>query len=456
MRPPRRHKHARPAGPRPAAAPPGPPREVELEVERAVAGGRMLARHEGRVVLVRGAVPGERVRARLEREQKGVWFAEVVAVTRASADRRDPGPDPACGGMAYAHVAPARQRQLKADIVADAFARIARIPVAAPVVHASPEHGYRMRVRLHVREGRLGSFREGTHEVCDVRPTGQVLPATVEVVEALQLCLRAQGVARLEAVEIAENLDASQRVVHLDCGHDEVVSAALLAAVGGLPGITGVSVARAWAPRLLAASGVPWVDDPVTAFLGGAVGGAAAASGEPRLRRHARAFFQANRYLTPSLVERVLARLGDGPVVDLYAGVGLFAVAAAARGRAPVVAVEGDAVSCADLEANAGAFAGGVRVVHAPVEVFLSRGRGAEAGTLIVDPPRTGISREAMDGILAARAPRIVYVSCDVATMARDAGRLVEAGYGLGDVEAFDLFPNTAHVEALATFDRPR
>ena len=115
--------------------------------------------------------------------------------------------------------------------VADAFARIARVPLAPPVVHASPEHGYRLRVRLHVREGRLGSFREGTHEVCDVRSTGQVLPETAGVVEALHACLRAHDVARLEAVEIAENLDASQRVVHLDCGPGEDVSAALLAAV---------------------------------------------------------------------------------------------------------------------------------------------------------------------------------------------------------------------------------
>lgn len=426
-------------------------------MERAVAGGRMLARHEGRVVLLRGAIPGERVRARPDREQKGVWFAEVVDVLTPSPDRRDAGPDPACGGMAYAHITPARQRQLKAEIVADTFARIGATRIPPPAVHASAGGGYRMRVRLHVRGGRLGSFREGTHEVCDLRTTGQVLDATLDVVDALAACLKGHGVDRLEAVEITENLDASQRVVHLECGPGEVMSAAVLSAAGAIAGVTGVSAARAWQPRLLAASGVPWVEDPVASFTGqatpapdaGTSGGATAT-----LRRHARAFFQANRHLAGTLTRAVLARIAGAPVVDLYAGVGLFALAAATTGFAPVVAVEGDAVSGADLDTNAGAFAPRVRVIRSPVEAFLARARRPEAGTLIVDPPRTGISREAMEGILTVRSPRIVYVSCDVATMARDARRLMDAGYEMGELEAFDLFPGTAHVEALASFDR--
>ena len=118
-----------------------------------------------------------------------------------------------------------------------------------------------------------------------------------------------------------------------------------------------------------------------------------------------------------------------------------------------VPAVEGDPISAADLEANASAFASRVTVVHEPVESFLGRmGRQPDA-TLIVDPPRTGISRQAMDGVLASGARRIVYVSCDVATAARDARRLMDAGYRMGEVEAFDLFPNSGHVEVLTSFE---
>lgn len=452
---PRRPRTDRPSRPAATGRRPGaPPAELTLDIERPVAGGRMLARHDGQVVLVAGAIPGERVRARLTRQQKGVWFADVAEVLRPSDARRDPGPDPGCGGMTYAHITPDRQHRLKAEVVVDAFQRIARLPIALPLVHAGAERGYRMRVRLHVRDGRLGSFREGTHEVCDVAASGQVLDETLAVIEALAGCLRAHGVTRIEALEIAENLDATARVVHVEQARGETLPAAVLSAFAGCAGVTGVSCAEAWSPRLTAVSGVPWVEDPLSAFTGLDAASTGSGATPARVRRHARSFFQANRFLTPTLVQRVLARIDGGPVVDLYAGVGLFALSALGAGHDGVVAVEGDSVSATDLDANASAFGSSVRAVHEPVESFLGRmGRQPDA-TLIVDPPRTGISREAMDGVLASGARRIVYVSCDVATLARDARRLVDAGYRMGEVEAFDLFPNTGHVEVLTSFDR--
>jgi 23S rRNA (uracil1939-C5)-methyltransferase len=431
----------------------GGPR-LELEVERVVAGGRMIARHEGRVVLVAGAIAGERVLAEVERVQKGVAFARVVEVLRADAGRRDPGADPACGGLTFAHVRPDRQRELKAGIVADAFSRIARLPVgAALAVHASPEHAYRMRVRVHLRDGRLGSFREGTHEICPLALTRQASLACVEAVGQVERCLRLRGLSRIEAIDIAENLDGSERVLHLDCAQGESVDAHAAADLAAIPSVTGVSTARAWSPRILTLAGVPWVSDPVIAYSPSAP---AAAYGTARLRRRARAFFQANRFLAPALVAAVLARLPDAPVVDLYAGVGLFAVSAAAAGWPAVTAVEGDPISAADLAANASAVAGRLHVSHAAVEETLAGGHRWSDATVIVDPPRTGMSRAAVGGLVAARPRRIVYVSCDVATLARDARRLVEAGYEMGEVEAFDLFPNTAHVEALTDFTRAR
>ena len=112
---------------------------VDLTIERPVAGGRMLARHDGQVVFVAGTLPGERVRARIERTQRQVAWATTVEVLEASADRREPDSDPACGGRSYAHIAYARQRQLKGEIVADAFRRLGRLPLeTTPAIEPSP------------------------------------------------------------------------------------------------------------------------------------------------------------------------------------------------------------------------------------------------------------------------------------------------------------------------------
>ena len=138
-------------------------------------------------------------------------------------------------------------------------------------------------------------------------------------------------------------------------------------------------------------------------------------------------------------------------MLDLYAGVGLFALAAAGAGHR-VTAVEGDPVSAADLVDNATA-QGAVAVVHGAVEAHLAS-RRAEVGTAIVDPPRTGLSAEAVTGLLAWAPARVVYVSCDPATLARDLRRCLDAGYRLGTVRGFDLFPRTGHVEAVATLER--
>jgi 23S rRNA (uracil1939-C5)-methyltransferase len=135
-------------------------------------------------------------------------------------------------------------------------------------------------------------------------------------------------------------------------------------------------------------------------------------------------------------------------VIDLYAGAGLFALSAAAVRSARVTAVEGDRVAAADLDANVRASGSGATAIHQSVEGFVAAPRHGPA-TLIVDPPRTGLSREALKGIIRLRAGRIVYVSCDVATLARDVRRLVDAGYAVERLDAFDLFPNTPHVETV-------
>ena len=139
----------------------------------------MLARDGGRIVFVAGAIPGERVRARVERTQRQVVWATAVEMLDASPDRRDPPSDPACGGLAYGHIAYARQRQLKGEIVVDAFRRLGQLRLDPPDVVPSPESGYRLRARLHVRDRRAGFFLEGTHALCDAAATRQLLPESI-------------------------------------------------------------------------------------------------------------------------------------------------------------------------------------------------------------------------------------------------------------------------------------
>jgi len=198
--------------------------------------------------------------------------------------------------------------------------------------------------------------------------------------------------------------------------------------------------------------GMPYVMDALDIRP---LGGSSKSEGSPiRIRRHVRAFFQGNRYLLSELVERVLALVPAGPVIDLYAGVGLFAVALASTRRDEVVAVEGDAISALDLTANAASCERPFSSHHLPVERFLRGSRELPSHTVVLDPPRTGLSREAAAGLRFCRPRRIAYVSCDVATLARDVKGFVEAGYRLERVEAFDLFPNTAHVETIAVLER--
>ncbi|MBE3072911.1 MAG: class I SAM-dependent RNA methyltransferase [Acidobacteria bacterium] len=424
-----------------------PGTEVVLSVEKPAAGGRMIARHHGEVVLVSGTLPGEQVRARIEQAGRGVVWASTIDVLEPSPDRRPVLGDPACGGQVYLHVAYERQLALKAAVVADAFARIARLPLAAAVkVTPSPTAGYRMRARLHVRAGVIGFFREGTHEMCDPAGTGQLLPDTTDLLARLSYRMRADHIDLVNAIELAENIPATERALHLQI--DGPIPPEMCAALLDELPVTGVAASRSDRPDDVVLRGTPIVTDTLE------IGGRAGSTCAPVFRRHVQSFFQANRFLVPALVSRVLALVPPGPVVDLYAGVGLFAISLAATGRSGVTAVEGDRTSAEDLRANAKPWGTALQAHAMPVEQFLRSQRPAPEATLIVDPPRTGMSRDASAGIIASGAARLVFVSCDVATLARDVRKLVDAGYALEHLEAFDLFPNTAHVEAVAVLTR--
>jgi 23S rRNA (uracil1939-C5)-methyltransferase len=418
---------------------------LTLRVEKPAAGGRMIARHQNAVVLVSGAIPGELVDAEIEKVQRGTAWARTRGVLDPSPDRVVSEHDGTCGGNVFAHIRYQRQTDLKREIIRDAFTRIGRMQAPEGIAIApSPVDGYRMRARLHVVDRRVGFFREGTHQLCDAAATGQLLPSTVAALQALEAALRSAPSSEVVDVEVSENCPANQRAVHLVLREGAAPSR-----LGSLPPIgdlTGLSCGSGQSARGLVLWGTPEVTDTMAV---------PAASGEfdMTLTRHVQSFFQGNRFLLPTLVAAVADVVPAGRVLDLYAGVGLFSVALARRGDTKVTAVEGDRTAARDLKTNTTRAGGAIEARHQPVEVFL--GSSARAiDTVIVDPPRTGMTRAALTGVVALTAARVVYISCDVATLGRDARLLVDAGYRLGDVRALDLFPNTAHVETIAVFDR--
>ncbi|HEX4565785.1 MAG TPA: TRAM domain-containing protein [Vicinamibacterales bacterium] len=423
---------------------------VELTIEKPASGGRMIARHYGQVVLVRGAIPGERVRALVERAEKRLAYAVTKEVIEASPDRRPAAADPLCGGALYSHVSYPRQLGIKSDVIRDAFARIGRYPIEHAIdVAPSPEQAYRMRARFHVHGARVGFYREGTHQLCDAAATQQLRPEAIQAVTSV--AEEAAADLAVTSIAIAENIAGDQRAAHLELAPDRRTgvrpASDVLRQLVDDADLRGLS-ARDSATGELLTVGEQIVHEPLGALTDGRVS-------DGVLQRHAESFFQGNRFLLPQLVNAVADLVPDaGEVIDLYAGVGLFSVVLAAIGRLEVTAVEGDHTSGVDLRENARTHEPRLKAHVQSVEGFLAE-RSGTAATIVVDPPRTGMSADALGALVKLSPERIVYVSCDPPTLARDARRLMDAGYGLASLRAFDFFPNTPHVESLALFARP-
>lgn len=405
---------------------------VDLEVGAVAHGGHCVARHEGRVVFVRHTLPGERVRARLTEAAPGArfWRADAVEVLEASPDRvpsawPEAGPG-GVGGGELAHVALPAQRAWKSAVVAEQLRRLAGDERDVRVEAAPGDderRGLRWRTRVELvadAEGRAGMHRHRSHDVVALRD----MPLAVE---------------------------------------DADVSGVL--ARRWPPGARLTLVAPSGGDRpLLLVDGVPW------ARGGPDTRPTARSSVRETLRRGAaelswrvagNGFWQVHRQAPAVLVGAVLEALGPAGlagarVADLYAGAGLFSLplADAVGDAGGVVAVEGDARAVRDLRRN----------VHDRAQVQIHRGgvadvlRSGAVGTadvVVLDPPRVGAGRAVVDGVAALGAERVVLVACDPAALARDVALLGATGYVLREVRAFDLFPMTHHVEAVAVLTRP-
>jgi 23S rRNA (uracil1939-C5)-methyltransferase len=384
---------------------------------RVAAGGDAIGRlADGRVVFVEGALPGESVAAEVSEVRRDFARARVTAILIGSTDRTE-APCPhrrrGCGGCPWQEVVPDAQVRLKEGIVLDALRRIGRIApeelVAATVLPAS---GYRTTVHLAVDpQGRPGYRRR--HQ-SDPFPVDSCLVAHPWIDEIL-----------------AEARFPGHQTVSLRVGTAGGERLAVLRRVGSPP-VVGSPV-RVVGPR-------------ANAFVHEQVGGRT-------WRVSARVFFQAGPAAASAIAEAVDLAVGDavgvgGTLVDAYAGVGVLGGIIAARTGAALIAVESDRGATADAMANLADL--DVRVVTAEV----GRWQPVGADVVIADPARPGLGRPGVTALAACGAPRLVLVSCDPASLARDATLLAAAGYRLASLQVVDAFPHTTHVEVVSRFER--
>lgn len=407
----------------------------EVQAERAVAGGRILARHDGKIVLVAGALPGERLRVRVTRSEERWSEADVVEIVEPSPRRREPPcrDTVACGGFDWQHAERDLQLEMKRQIVTDAFRRIGGLDVAELLEGpdaVGDEFGVRQRITLtYDPAGRPGLLARGTH---DVVPIDSCLAVRPEFNETILPWLKLTPPWKRAHVRI-----------------DSYGNSAVLFETGNPPsekdrrrfGKITKDMERPESIVGLLADRIPLTGQRTLQYR----------VRDVDLRADATSFFQGSASGTERLVDLVEEMLGDdtdGELLDLYAGVGLFGVILGRR-FARVLAVESDGRAAKHLKHNLKKY--GVRGEARGERALMTLRNSPKSGreTVIIDPPRTGLDRESRKALLARRPERIVSVSCDPATAARDTQAAVAAGYRLERLVAVDLFPLTSHVETV-------
>jgi tRNA/tmRNA/rRNA uracil-C5-methylase (TrmA/RlmC/RlmD family) len=413
---------------------------LELKVEQAVAGGRCLARHDGKVVLVAGALPGERVRVRLTREDKRFAEGEAVEILEPHPSRREaPCPHAAdCGGCDFQTADRDLQLAMKRQIVVDAFRRIAKMDVETSLVGpeaVGPEFGWRNRLRLSFDpSGRPGLLRRASHDVIGI---DDCLLMTPEFGKTLLPWMRLLPPWKKAGVRFDSE---GRAVLLLESGNppnerDRRRFGKLTKGMEPPPSLIGVLTDQ-----------IPLAGKRELTFR----------VRQTELKADAANFFQVNPGVTEHLVGLVEAGLGEerGLLLDLYAGVGLFA-ACLGRGFQKVIASEADSRAARYLKKNLkrAGFRSEARPAES-AEVTLREVPREAMETVILDPPRIGLSAVVRQELIRRAPRRIVSVSCDPATAARDVAALVAAGWNLDRLTAVDLFPVTAHVETVAVLTR--
>ncbi|AKU19000.1 SAM-dependent methyltransferase [Luteipulveratus mongoliensis] len=394
---------------------------MTVDVEGVAHGGHCVARHEGQVLFVRHALPGEQVVVEVTSGTTGSTFlrADAVEVLRASPERREPpcpyaGPGQ-CGGCDWQHTSVEFSRELKARVVREQLQRLARLDVPVEVEPVpGDQDGLRWRTRVELAVGGAGRAGMRKHRSHDVMPVDDCLIAVQEIADSG--VLQRSWPAGTSGVDVARSSTGELAVVPLPVSGD-----------------------------------VPTLTELVT------IDGR-----EACLEVSARGFWQVHPGAAETFADTVLEALDlrEGEhVLDLYCGVGLFAEAVAEvvgeSGR--VLGVEGDRTGAAEgvhnLRHRPNAAIEEGDVLARLSDDTIARTLGGRVDAVVLDPPRTGAGREVMQQVLGQDPRVVVYVACDPAALARDVAYAAESGYGLVGLRAFDAFPMTHHVECVAILE---
>ena len=405
--------------------------EFELDLTAIAHGGSAIGRHKGKTVFVPYALPGEHITARVTQDKGRFAYAEGITLYEPSPDRVRPrcphfGPG-RCGGCHWQHVDYTAQLGFKEQILRDQLQRIGGIkdPLVHPMIASPDPWQYRSHVTFSVTpEGKLGFVSTDDQHVIPIQECHIIRPELLELFDELDL-----DIPTLTRVRLQLGSDGSDQMVILSTSDDEPPE---------------IEIDFPASINFLASDNTP-------ANLIGSTYVSYTVKGRT-FRVTAGGFFQVNLPQAETLIDLVLNRLalrGDESVLDLYSGVGLFTAFLAERAGL-VTSVESYPPAVTDADMNLTEFEN-VELIEGGVEDVLDALEGP-FDAAVCDPPRQGLEGTALDALIR-HAPRvIVYVSCEPATLARDAKRLLSKGYRLRDVQPVDMFPQTYHIESVATF----
>ena len=388
---------------------------LEVTIEKVAHGGHFIARHDGAVIFVRHAIPGERCIIEVTSTGSSFNRADVVEVIEKS-EHRVVAPceyshRSGCGGCDFQHIDPAYQRQLKSDVIKEQFSRIAKMQVEIEVEEVSKATHWRTRaIATTNRNGKLGFYKSRSH--------------TVVPVSDCLICVDGLGIKDLAA----SHLKGDMRV--------EVSASNTGERTVALAPTRGEEKAR--------------ISEGPVVLHENVLG--------RTLEVSQASFWQSNERAPEVLTQTVLqlADLKTGEhVLDLYGGVGLFtaAILEAVGTSGHVDLIEGSKIATEDAARN---FAQYSNVTIATGDVAKLLPRITAADVVVLDPPRDGAGKEAVAEITRLAPRSIVYVACDPAALARDTAYLADHSYSLVKLRAFDLFPMTHHIECVALYTRAK
>jgi 23S rRNA (uracil1939-C5)-methyltransferase len=423
---------------------------MKLRIEKPIYGGAGLARHEGKAIFIPFALPGELIEANIVQDHGSYANAELETILEASPNRMQP-PCPyfsECGGCHYQHAIYRQQVEMKSQILRETLerARLKEIPEIEPL-YAEPL-GYRNRIRLHIDRAtsKLCYKKRASHQNLIVDACPIAAPALEDALKAIQSSASSlQLVKYFTEIELFTTAAQDSILLTLWTSSNPQSATQQLQSIwpqlqAHIPKIIGAAVFSAERGKQ---------PDKLLAQIGEQSLIYTAANRKYRVSIGS--FFQVNRFLAGSLVELVTDTFSGNLAWDLYAGVGLFAAALASRFD-QVVAVESSANSVHDLRLNLDGKQH--RVVASGTLDFLHRARSSKEkppDAVIVDPPRAGLGKEVTALLATIHPAHITYVSCDPATLSRDLKSLLDSGYHLRTMRMVDLFPQTFHLESVAT-----